>query len=128
MALNKEQANKLLEYTENYQAQVQEEQKLKLEEYSDSLRAETESDPEIGGKYLTDNVNYAKKAINEFGGKEVFDVLIQTGLANSKHVIKMFSQIGRKLERANLQIGDNETQSVQKTKEPKSFADRLYPD
>lgn len=79
---------------DNYSKTIAEQTRQKIENYKQMLNM----DREIGGARLVNAINTANIAYTEFADDEVQKLLTQTGLNCHPQVVKMFYNIGKRMQ------------------------------
>ncbi len=101
----------------NYSKTLADQQRQKVEAYKQNLV----NDREIGGANLSSTIKTANKAYTHFADEEVQELLSQTGLNCHPKIVKMFFNIGKKMQN-DLIYGANIPNAVKENRE-----DILYP-
>lgn len=102
---------------ENYSQAMAEQTRLQMENYKRMLN----SDREIGGARLLNVINTANIAYSEFADSEVQKLLNETGLNCHPKVVKMFYNIGKRMQNDSV-YGTNSPAILKESRE-----DILFP-
>lgn len=123
LGMSQENAQKVIDLYSNLQQLQVKNSQLAINEERDKNIALVKADPELGGEKYDSNIKSAIKVINRFGSKELVDVLNNTGIGNSPHLIRLFVRVGKAMgEDAFVDKGDGGGAGAA----PKTLAQHLY--
>lgn len=95
LGLNKDQAQKLVDFYAGEVSAIVEQQRGMMSQTQEKWLESTRADKEIGGGALDQSVQLGKLALQKFGTPELTTLLNEFGLGNNPEVIRFMSRVGR---------------------------------